>query len=226
MKILAADTSGQSVSVALMVDNMLVYECTQSNGLTHSENLMPLIDAAMRVGRVVPSDIDRFAVVTGPGSFTGVRIGVAAMKAMAQVVDRTCVGVNALRALAFDFSAFPGFVCAMRDARAGQAYCAVFQNGRYLLEDSALSIDELLDKIAPLGACCFVGDGADAYHDQILQKMGQSAFFPPRLLGILRASNAALLAIDAETVDFRQLTPYYLRAPQAERERLAREAQR
>ena len=224
MKILAADTSGQSLSVALMTGDTLVYECTLSNGLRHSENLMPLIDAAMRAAKITPSDIDRFAVVTGPGSFTGVRIGVAAMKAMAQVADKPCVGVNALQALAFGVFEYPGVVCAMRDARAEQVYCAAFQNGQYVRHDAALSIGAFLESLVPLGVCCFVGDGADAYRNQISEIMGKSAVFPPQPLSVLRASNVASLARNAETMDYRQLLPYYLRAPQAERERLAREA--
>jgi tRNA threonylcarbamoyladenosine biosynthesis protein TsaB len=224
MKILAVDTSGQSLSVALLIGDQVVHECTQSNGLTHSESLMPLIDAAMRAGGVTPADMDRFAVVTGPGSFTGVRIGVAAIKAMAQVTDKPCVGVNALQALAHGVYSFSGAVCALRDARAGQVYCAAFLDGQYVLKDAAISIDAFLVSVAPLGTCCFVGDGADVHQERITQKMGPSAVFPPRSHALLRASNVALLALHMEPVDCYQLAPYYLRAPQAERERLAREA--
>lgn len=223
MNILAADTSGRSLSVALLHCGSVVYECTLSNGLTHSENLMPLIDCAMRAGKITPSEVDRFAVVTGPGSFTGVRIGVAAIQAMAQVTGKPCVAVNALEALAFGVHTYEGVVCAMRDARASQVYCAAFQKGQYVLKDAAISIDEFLNQIAPFGECCFVGDGAESYRDQIERKIGRLAVFPPSSC-MLRASDVALLSFQKEEMDYRQLLPYYLRAPQAERERLAREA--
>lgn len=224
MKILAVDTSGQSLSVALLVEEQVIYECTQFNGLTHSENVMPLIDAALQAGRISPHEVDQFAVVTGPGSYTGVRIGVAVIKAMAQVTSKPCVSVNALEALAYGV-AYPGVVCAMRDARAGQVYCAAFEKEKVLIKDEAVSIGEMIDQLMRYGSVCFVGDGTDAYKEQIVNQMGSSAIFAPCSHQLLRASNVAMLALRSEQLDYQSLTPYYLRAPQAERERLAREAQ-
>jgi len=223
--ILAMDTSGPSLSVALTRGDQVVYECARQNGLTHSEGLMALVDQALTAGGIGASEVDCFAVVHGPGSFTGVRIGVATAKSMAQAAEKPCVGINALEALAAGAALFEHTVCPMQDARDGQVYAAAFQSGCRMLPDEAVRLDALLARLASLGRCCFVGDGAVKYRDAIAEGMGELAVFPPEAM-YLRASCVARLAMKRipGAGSWRELTPYYLRLPQAERERIAKEA--
>lgn len=224
--ILAVDTSGPSLSVALTAGDALVYECTQQNGRTHSDSLMPLVDAALRAGRLAPADVDCFACVTGPGSFTGVRIGVVTVRALSHTTGRPCLGVSALEALAAGVPFFEGLVCPMQDARAGQVYAAGFLGGAQVLPDAALPLADFLEQALPYGRCCFVGDGAVAHRQAVVERMGTAAVFPPADRMVIHAADVARLALSRlETAHgWQGLRPYYLRAPQAERERLAREA--
>lgn len=224
-RILAFDTSGPSLSVALLADTKLIFECTQQTGLTHSDRLMPMIDAALQTGGCTAADIDCFAVTVGPGSFTGVRIGVATAKALAHATGKPCIGINALEAMAHTAGLFDGMVCAMQDARAGQVYCAAFCAGQRVMGDVAEKLDILLPQLANEESCCFVGDGAAAHREIIEAVMGEKAVFAPADRMMIHAGSVALLAAQRPelAVSFRELLPYYLRAPQAERERLARE---
>lgn len=226
MNILALDTSGLSLSVALTRAETVVYLCTQQNGHTHSESLMPHIDEAFQVGGLAPGAIDCFAVVHGPGSFTGVRIGVSTAKAFAHAAQKPCIGINALEALAAGVPLFDGVLCPLQDARAGQVYCAAFQDGKRLFEDAALPLDVYLRRLAPYRRCCFVGDGAVVHRQKIMDALQDRALFPPEQAMIISAASVAGLAYAKRAAlhGWTTLRPYYLRAPQAERERLARGA--
>lgn len=223
--ILAFDTTGPSLSVALMRDGRTVYECTQLNGLTHSDSLMPLVEEALQSFKLTPGDVDCFAVAVGPGSFTGVRIGVTTAKSLAHATGKPCIGINALEAIAAGASLFGGIVCSLQDARAGQVYCAAFSRGMRVLPDAALKLDAFLEQVITMGTCCFLGDGAVAHRESILAVMGGRAVFAPESAMALRASSVARLALEKadQAVGWEELLPYYLRAPQAERERLAKE---
>lgn len=226
MHILAVDTSGPSLSVALVRDTTILYECLQQNGLTHSENLLALIDAALTACNCSVEAMDGFAVVSGPGSFTGVRIGIATVKGLAQATSKPCIGINALEALAFGVSTADFVICPLQDARAGQVYCAAYAKGLRVLPDAAMKIEEFIQAIKQYGTCIFVGDGAVKHREIIREQMGESAQFAPDTLMVLRAPYVAQIALMKHTQmqDADALLPYYLRAPQAERERLAREA--
>ena len=125
MNILAVDTAGRSASVALLRDDTLLYETVCNCGLTHSETLMPMVDAALKTAGLHPEDIELYAVTAGPGSFTGLRIGMSAVKGMALVHQTPCAGVSTLEALARCHTGEGVVVCAM-DARRGQVYWAAF----------------------------------------------------------------------------------------------------
>ena len=120
MIILALDTSGPSLSVAIAREGALAYEATLHSGLTHSQNLMPMVESALNALQLKPSDLSLLAVADGPGSFTGVRIGVAAAKGLARAFNTPCVGIDALEALAWGTGEKHDVVCPIRDARAGQ----------------------------------------------------------------------------------------------------------
>ena len=226
MKLLAIDTSGVSLSVCITEDLLIRYECTLYSGRTHSEYLMPEINKALETCKLDISDIDAFAAVSGPGSFTGVRIGVATIKALAQATQKPCIGINALEALAKCAAPFEGIICPMQDARASQVYCAAYKEDKQILPDEAMQLDAFLAAVSSYERCCFVGDGAHAHHARILEALGQRAVILPPERSMLRASYAALLAYAKKESmhGFHALLPYYLRAPQAERERLAKEA--
>lgn len=220
------DTTGPSLSVAIAREGKIVYECFQSTGRTHSERLLPMIDAALQAEGMEAAQLDALAVTVGPGSFTGVRIGAETAKALCHALEKPCVPVNALEAIARGAGAFPGVVCPLQDARAGQVYCAAYRGGERILPDGAMKLGEFLASLPEEAECLFIGDGAEANREKIAQAMGRRAVFAQASEMNLRAANAALLASERiETaVSWRELLPYYLRKPQAEREREAREA--
>ena len=125
MTVFGMDTAGRTVSVALMRDGQLLYECYQDAGLTHSETLMPLVDAAFKATGLTPADVELWGVCAGPGSFTGLRIGLAAVKGLAFCTGAPCAPVSTLEALAYSFVG-EGTVISALDARRGQVYWAAF----------------------------------------------------------------------------------------------------
>ena len=144
MNILAMDTSGPVAGVAVLNDETVVYEACAVNKFTHSASIMPMVEEAFIHSGLSLEQMDRLAVVVGPGSFTGVRIGVSTVKALAHGANIACVGVDALEALAGSVPYFDGIVCPIQDARAGQVYGAAFLPGTIparLMEDQALKLE-------------------------------------------------------------------------------------
>lgn len=232
MRVLCIDTSGVTASVALAEPQKIIYEAESNNGLTHSQSIMPMVDAALRAGGITAQDVDLFAAVVGPGSFTGVRIGVSTVKALSHATGKPCIGVDALEALAAGAGGFDGVICPILDARAQQVYGAVFAPGfppARLMPDCAMKLTEYLDAVEAMsGRALFIGDGANAFAPVLKERMGDGACFAPVHLSSLRAGSAAALAMHyaPQAGDYLSLSPLYLRAPQAERERAAREAQK
>lgn len=230
MNILMIDTSGPACGVAIVRDGRRVYEAALEGGMTHSQRLMPMVDAALSMAGMTTADVDLFGAVVGPGSFTGVRIGVSTVKALSHAADKPCVGVDALEALAMNACEFDGVICPILDARAQQVYGAIFEGGmppRRLLEDTAEKLNLFLERVKETGKrALFVGDGVAAYEKAIAERLGEKAVFAPAQHAGLRAMCAAMLAHHAADTaqDYITLLPLYLRAPQAERERAAREA--
>ena len=226
MLILAFESSAKAASVALCRDGHLVSQYSQCSGLTHSRTLLPMAEDMLKNAELTIGDIDAFAVAHGPGSFTGVRIGVTAVKALSHALGIPCVAVDALEATAAGLEAQDEIVCPIQDARVQQVYGAAFCNGKRLLDDCVLKLPEYLDKISPLGErFLFTGDGVAVYRQQIADCLGDRVRFAAAPCAYLRpAAVAALAARDADqAVDYLTLQPLYLRAPQAERERAARE---
>ena len=232
MNILALDTSGPVCGVAVLSDGRVLYEGAAVNRMTHSANLMPMVDEAFARCGVAFEAIDLFACVVGPGSFTGVRIGVSTVKGMAHGADKPCVGVDALEALAAGLTDPQALLCPIQDARAGQVYGAVFTAGMPPVrrtEDEAIPLDGFIDRalaVAESGQpLCFMGDGVGVHREAITARLGARAVFPPAHLSYLRPSAVAMLAqAHAEDqVHYVTLLPKYLRAPQAERARAERQ---
>lgn len=230
MNILMIDTSGPACGVAIVKDAKPCYEAELSIGMTHSQRLMPMVDAALSMTGMKMEDIDLFGAVVGPGSFTGVRIGVSTVKALAHAQGKPCIGIDALEALALNVPEFDGVICPILDARAQQVYGAIFEPGmppKRLCEDTAEKLTAFLDRVEATGKrAMFVGDGVPVSEKAIRERLGDRAAFAPVQHGGLRALNAAMLANEysQNAQDYITLLPLYLRAPQAERERAAREA--
>lgn len=225
MNILAVDTSALTATVAIMKNGVSVFENNITNALTHSETLMPMIDYALKSVKLTPDDIDLYAVSCGPGSFTGIRIGVSAIKALAYATDKPVFGVNTLYALACNLSVTENIpVCAIMDARRSQVYNAVykFNNGTIaeLTAPRALAIEDLCAEINT--PTFFVGDGVDVYKDKIIELCGDNALFAPPHMRLQKAASiayAASLANENEFLSPEALEVIYLRKSQAERER-------
>ncbi|MDO5300512.1 MAG: tRNA (adenosine(37)-N6)-threonylcarbamoyltransferase complex dimerization subunit type 1 TsaB, partial [Clostridia bacterium] len=198
MNILMIDTSGPACGAALMRDGRLVYEAQLTGGRTHSQRIMPMVDEALAMSDMTVADIDLFGAVVGPGSFTGVRIGVSTVKAMAHAAGKPCVGIDALRALAANVAAFDGVVCPILDARAQQVYGAMFragENPERLTQDGAMKLTAFLDGVERTGEdALFLGDGVAAFEGAIRERLGARArFAAPQHQG-LRAGSACALA--------------------------------
>ena len=230
MKILALETSAKSVSAAVVENGAVLASAYQNTGLTHSRTLMPLVDGMLKAAELPLENVDLIAVAQGPGSFTGLRIGVAAAKGLAWAKDLPCCGVSTLVAMAQNLRHLDGeIVCAM-DARRNQVYNAVFEvtDGRLtrLSEDRAIGLAQLAEEVKNRSSTnIMVGDGAHLCYNYFLEA-GIPCRMAPAQLRMQNAVGVALaaeeLAAEGKTVSAHQLVPVYLRLSQAERERLAR----
>ncbi len=226
MKLLVIDTSGPVCGVAVMEDEKVLCEYTAQNRNTHSANLMPMAEAALQSARKTIGEMDAVAAVTGPGSFTGVRIGVATAKGLAHGAGIPCIPVNALEALSLSAGSFDGVICPIQDARAGQVYGAAFRNGERLTADEPLKLEAFLEKILTFGErFLFLGDGAPVHREKILDILGEKAVFAPAHLNYLRPSAAGILALHSEKrTDYLNLQATYLRPPNAQKNKKLLEA--
>lgn len=221
MRILAIDTSGPVCGVAVMKDGAVVYEASAINRMTHSVNLLPMIDTACQSAGLTIAELDRIAVVSGPGSFTGVRIGVSTVKGLAHAHHTPCVAVDALEAMAAGAGEFAGIICPIQDARAGQVYGAAFSHGgkrpERLLPDAPMKLEEYVEAIQSIGdRFLFLGDGMPVHRAKLEKLLGDGAVFAQPQQAFLRPAAAAYLAsLAEETVDYLALEPLYLRAPNA-----------
>ena len=234
MLILSVDSSASPASVCLSEDGKIIADYYLNTGFTHSQTLMAMVESALKISGVSVNDIDLFAVNNGPGSFTGVRIGVSAVKGMAYAADKPCVGVSTLESMAYNFLGNHAAVCACMDARRSQVYNALFgvegKEIARLYDDEAVSIDDLLIRIGlNLGETILVGDGAELVYEKTKNnKTGsfENIVLAPEHLRYQRASSTAAAALEkykrGEIVSPAALMPTYLRLSQAERERNAK----
>ena len=228
MLILAFETSAKAASVALMDENKLLGEGYQNTGLTHSQTLMVMAEDVLKQCGKTAKDVTAVAVAEGPGSFTGVRIGVAAAKGFAWGREIPCFGISTLEAMAESLGVYQGYVCACMDARRSQVYNALFyvDNGNVerRSEDRAISLAELGAELEHLdGPIFLVGDGADLTHKTLSGSI-EELILPPEHRKHQRAVGVAILAarqaLAGAAPSGGALTPNYLRLSQAEREKL------
>lgn len=230
MRILALEASAKSVSVAVTENGTLLAQAYQDRGLTHSVTLMPLLDGMLKTAGLTLDDMDIIAVAQGPGSFTGIRIGVSAAKGLAWAKALPCCGVSTLEAMAYGVTDFEGVVVGAMDARRQQVYNALFrtENGcvMRLCADRAVAMELVAEELAAMPEPkLIVGDGAVLLYD-FLQKAGIGCRLTSPLHRQQSAAGVALaaehLAAQGLTCSAQELQPVYLRLSQAERERLAR----
>lgn len=227
MVILSLESTAPSASAAVVKDGKLLSEMFLNVGLTHSVTLLPLVKNVLELAELSVDDIDAVAVNNGPGSFTGVRIGVALAKGLAQPSDKKCVPVSTLEAIAYPFSDSNCIIASVMDARCRQVYGAFFESAdgkiMRLTDDDAFSLETLAEKIESFGRkVILAGDGADIAFEFLKDKKLDVMKANPAL----RYQHASSVAFIAERrlknneniVSYSELVPAYLRLPQAERE--------
>lgn len=226
MKILAVDTSATAASVAVAEENKLIGEFSINTALTHSQTLMPMVDELLKNTGLSVNDIDAVAVNAGPGSFTGVRIGVAAVKGIAFPKNLPCVSVSTLESMAYNMLGNDCIVCSVMDARCSQVYNALFRvkgcTVTRMTDDRALSLTDLKNELRNINEkVVLVGDGA-VLCSKFLGEELENIMLAPFNNRIQTASSIAYAAFEkinnGETVKADELMPVYLRLPQAQRE--------
>ena len=222
MKILGVDTSTPIGSVALIDDDNVVAEHTLDIVRAHSSRLMPAIDSVLKWGDITVNDLDGCAVGIGPGSFTGIRIGVATIKSICYAVDKPIVGVSTLEAIAYNLRWSSSIICPLLDARRSETYGAIFEgntNWERLSEDLCLPIDALLDRIKEgTPADCvinFVGDGLATYGDAVRENLGDRVHFADAIFNVPRGATIAYLGAQrlqqGDSDSYWTLVPNYVR---------------
>ena len=228
MLILAFETSAKAASVALTENGKLLGESYQNTGMTHSQTLMVMAEDLLKAAGRTVKDLSAVAVAEGPGSFTGVRIGVAAAKGLAWGAQLPCFGISTLEAMAVSLGMYRGYICPVMDARRSQVYNALFYVNQGELqrirEDRAIALANLAEELKELNEPIFlVGDGSKLCHSTLKEAV-PGLVLPPEHRMHQRAVGVALLAearaAAGETGDGAVLAPNYLRLSQAERERL------
>ena len=227
MLIMAFESSARAASAALLKDGKLLSQTSQCSALTHSRTLLPMGEDMLKNAELRLEDVDLFAVAHGPGSFTGIRIGVSMVKGLAWALEKPCVGVSTLEAMAWHGLAAGGLVCPVMDARRGQVYNALFsiENGRpvRLTEDRPIALQDLAQELDGFDWPAFlVGDGAEMSYEYLTARDIPCALAPENLR-MQSAWGVAMAAADKTPGDADSLLPVYLRLSQAERERLERE---
>ena len=226
MLMLAFESSAKAASVALCRDGSLIGQTVQCSGLTHSRTLLPIAEDLLHNTEHSMREVDCFAVACGPGSFTGIRIGVSTVKGLSWAADKPCIGVSTLAAMAWNGVDAGGLVCAVMDARRSEVYKALFRivEGRpvRLCEDRAVPLQILAEELAAYPDAPFlVGDGA-ILADKYLQECGLRSRLAPEPLQLQNAWGVAMEADGKPVGASQDLLPTYLRLSQAERERQAR----
>ena len=231
MKILALESSATAASVALCEDEALIAQSFRDTGLTHSQTLLPMTEELLAHCSLTVADLDLIAVAAGPGSFTGLRIGVATAKGLAWAAQLPCAGCSTLEAMAWNLAGLDGELCAAMDARRHQVYNARFRacNGAItrLTEDRAIALEDLIEELrGTVTTQIVLGDGARLCYEAITAAGIPAQLAPPNLRqqtawGVARMGLE--LAKAGRTVPPEALVPVYHRLSQAERERLARE---
>ncbi len=227
MKIAAMDSSGLVASVAILEDDTLVAEYTVNYKKTHSQTLLPMLDEIVNMTQTELETVDAIAVASGPGSFTGLRIGSATAKGLGLALNKPLISVPTLEGLAYNYEGSPYLICPMMDARRQQVYTGVYRFGENGFEEivkgSACPVEEILEKCNELGeTVIFLGDGVPVYQNMIKEMIKVPYQIAPAHLGRQRAgavaSRAKVLYEQGKVETAAEHAPEYFRKSQAERE--------
>jgi tRNA threonylcarbamoyladenosine biosynthesis protein TsaB len=222
MRILAVDTATNSCSVAIVDQASLAAEFTLNRKETHSKHLMEMINTILKISGCRLSDVDGFAVTRGPGSFTGLRIGISTIKGLAAASGKPIVGVSSLEALAVQVSLSPDLICPLIDARKGEVYFSRYRlMSGHLTQQTSEQVtlpETALDGLKE--SCLFVGNGSLLYKNMILEKLGLFASFAPMIQNTIRASTVARISMTKfktnNTGEIEKFSPRYIRRSDAE----------
>lgn len=226
MKTLAVDTSTMMATCALLDEERLLGEFSLNQDMTHSENLVPMIKEMMDNLKLKVEDVDLFGVAIGPGSFTGLRIGIATIKSFAHVLDKPVIGVSTLEGLAFNLP-YNGYIVPMIDARRNRVYTGIYNriggNLINVIEPTIMEVDRLMELLKEKYDHIIVnGNGTLVYRDIILDTLGDQVIMAPKNLNSCRASSIGELALlkykEGQRDNYYHLVPNYLRESQAQRE--------
>ncbi len=230
MLIFGIDTCCNAATAAIVDDKKIVAQTVVNMGRTHSQIMMPQIEEMFKTTELEPCQIDAFAAAIGPGSFTGVRIGVATAKGLAQATDKPCIAISTLEALAHSSQIFDGIAAPILDARREQVYNALFdcKVGKMtrLTDDRALALSDLLEELKSLDRnVIFMGDGVFVFEEEIQKELGERAFFAPKTTVMNLGGAVAELGLEklksGKTTAYNELVPSYVRLSQAERDLLS-----
>lgn len=226
MKVLAVDTSASVAAVAVMENDRLLGEFSINHKKTHSQKLMPMIKELLAGLELTPGDMDLFAASGGPGSFTGLRIGVTTVKAMAYAVQKPVISVPTLDALAYNIPFTDSMVCPMMDARNNQVFTALYSREenkqKKITEYLGIPVPELIQLIKGKNRkVLFLGDGVEIHRDFLQQELNDNCEFAPGCMNLQKASSVAQLALmraaEGSLENCFDMVPFYLRKSQAER---------
>lgn len=239
MKILAVDSSSLTASVAIVEDDITIAEYTVNYKKTHSQTLLPMLDEIVRMTEQDLSTIDAIAVAAGPGSFTGLRIGSATVKGLAQALDKPVISVPTVDGLAGNLYGTDKVICPLMDARRNQTYTGLYEfireDDRYvmncILQQCAVDLKEIIEKINALGReVVFLGDGVPVFQEELKLSVTVPFTFAPNTCNRQRASVIAMLGAvryaQGLYTTATEHAPEYLRLSQAEREQLEKENQK
>ena len=227
MKILGIESAALTASAAVVSEDLLIGEYTVNFKKTHSQTLLPMIEALTRLLELDLHEIDAIAVSAGPGSFTGLRIGAATAKGLGLALQKPLVAVPTLEALAYQLWGSDGLICPIMDARRNQVYTGIYRmtdRTQTLMEASALELAVLIDRLNELGEkVIFTGDGIPVYRDILRKGLTIPCAFAPAGKNMHSAACVAALGLQAyaegKGMDAAAFEPEYLRKSQAERER-------
>lgn len=225
MKILALDCSATAASCAVLEEDKVIASSFVNVKLTHSQTLLPMLESTLASAKFTLNDIEAFAINNGPGSFTGIRIGISAVKGLAMPKNIPCAAVSTLYSIACMHRNFSGVVCAVMDARCNQVYNALFkiENGKTerLCEDRAVMISEVIAELDNIDDNIIIaGDGARLFDDYAQTKENVNIATEPLVFQNAVGVGIAVKEIldKGEGISSEDLAPFYLRLPQAERE--------
>jgi len=230
MRILAIDTASSALSAAILDEDEIVAQFGFNIGYQHSQVFMPMVESMLNNAQLTLRDVSAIAVIVGPGSFTGLRIGIATAKAWGQALGLSLIPIDTLESY-IRLCGAKGLVCPIVEARRDEVYCALFRDGQRIWENKAMTLQELINALAVWDEpITFLGDALSLYRNLLRYELGENYLEEPAGKGIFAACGAALIAKESflagKTVTAAALAPVYILLPEAEKRKLEKEKQK